>query len=74
MEKKILFMVVKDGDNIGYEAFKEFEAKDGLNVLGAAVEFAMAVAQEMVGLTMEEAELNIYRAVDKTLKRLEENK
>lgn len=72
MEKKIVFVVTKNDNSLGYEVLQGFEAKDGLNVLGCAIEFAMAVGQQMVGLTQEEAQLNIYKAVDKTLARIAE--
>lgn len=72
MEKKIVFVITKNDNSLGYEVLQGFEAKDGLNVLSCAIEFAMAVGQQMVGLTQEEAQLNIYKAVDKTLARIAE--
>lgn len=71
MDRKILFSVGKEDDTLFYVATTDFEAKDGLNVLATTVDFAIKVAQEMVGLTLEEAELNIYKAVDTTLKKAE---
>lgn len=74
MEKKILFMAVKEDDKLGYEVLKDFEAKDGLNVLAMAVDFTYRVAKEMIGLTDQEAQHNIYKAVDIALsKHIEEN-
>lgn len=71
MDRKILFSVGKEDDTFFYVATTDFEAKDGLNVLAATIDFTVKVAQEMVGLTLEEAELNIYKAVDTALKKAE---